>query len=73
MGGNIRKRAGVLMMERIAQRCIVCEQERVDGIAIFEQFICQCCEQEMVNTDVRDEKYSFFIHQMKQIWLKKNA
>ncbi len=61
------------MMDRIAQRCIVCEQERTDGIAIFEQFICQRCEQEMVNTDVRDEKYPFFIHQMRQIWLKKNA
>lgn len=60
-------------MERVIQRCIVCGEERIEGIAICEQFICHPCEQEMVNTDVRDEKYPFFIHQMKQIWLKKNA
>jgi hypothetical protein len=26
-----------------------------------------------VHTDVKDEKYPFFIHQMKQIWYKQNA
>ncbi|MEJ8546130.1 sigma factor G inhibitor Gin [Brevibacillus borstelensis] len=60
-------------MERIAQRCIVCEEERLDGIAICEQFICQHCEQEMVHTDVQDAKYPFFIHQMRRIWLTKDA
>jgi len=60
------------MMDR-NKRCIVCGEERMNGIAIWQQFICQPCEQEMVNTDVSDEKYPFFIHQMRQIWLKKNA
>ncbi len=69
----LRKRAGVFTMEKVAQRCIVCEQEQNDGIAICEQFICQRCEQEMVNTDVQDEKYPFFIHQMRRIWLRKDA
>jgi hypothetical protein len=26
-----------------------------------------------VGTDVQDEKYPFFIHQLKRIWYKKNA
>ncbi len=73
MIGILRKRAGVFTMEKVAQRCIVCEQEQNDGIAICEQFICQRCEQEMVNTDVQDEKYPFFIHQMRRIWLRKDA
>ncbi|GAA4706661.1 sigma factor G inhibitor Gin [Brevibacillus fulvus] len=60
-------------MERVTQCCIVCGEEREVGIAICEQFICQPCEQEMVKTDVNDAKYPFFIHQMRQIWLKKNA
>lgn len=60
-------------MERIAQRCIVCEEERLDGIAICEQFICRHCEKEMVQTDVQDEKYPFFIHQMRRIWLTNDA
>ncbi|MCG6197997.1 sigma factor G inhibitor Gin, partial [Anoxybacillus sp. LAT_38] len=54
-------------------RCIVCEEERTDGLAICEQFICQHCEQEMVNTDVQDKKYTFFIHQMRRIWLTEDA
>ncbi len=60
-------------MVDIIQRCIVCGEDRTVGIAICEQFICQPCEQEMVKTDVLDEKYPFFIRQMKQIWLKKDA
>ncbi len=60
-------------MERTVQNCIVCGEDHVVGIAICDQFICQSCEQEMVKTDVLDEKYPFFIKQMRQIWLKKNA
>jgi hypothetical protein len=41
-------------MEKVAQRCIVCEEEQKDGIAICEQFICRRWEQEMVKTDVQD-------------------
>lgn len=71
-GGRIRKGAPNVMMH-VAQKCIVCGEERSAGIAICEQFICQSCEQEMVKTDVRDEKYPFFIRQMKQIWFKMEA
>lgn len=60
-------------MEKPVQNCIVCREDHSLGIVINDQFICHTCEQEMVKTDVRDEKYLFFIQQMKQIWLKKNA
>ncbi|WP_139492616.1 sigma factor G inhibitor Gin [Brevibacillus dissolubilis] len=60
-------------MENAIQQCIVCDRQQAVGIAICDQFICYSCEQEMVKTDVRDEKYLFFIKQMRQIWLKKNA
>ncbi|MFM1655422.1 sigma factor G inhibitor Gin [Brevibacillus sp. B_LB10_24] len=60
-------------MDRPLQRCIVCGEERTVGIAIWDQFICHPCEQEMVKTDVLDEKYPFFIKQMRRIWLKENA
>lgn len=53
--------------------CIICGQEKIDGIMIISEFICRECENEMVQTDVLDEKYPFFIHQMKQILYKKNA
>ncbi|WP_139990478.1 sigma factor G inhibitor Gin, partial [Paenibacillus paridis] len=43
------------------------------GIRIVSGFICETCEEEMVRTDVKDAKYPFFIHQMKQIFLGENA
>jgi hypothetical protein len=53
--------------------CIICGQLKQNGITIISEFICESCEVEMVHTDVKDVKYPFFIHQMKQIWHKKNA
>ncbi len=54
-------------------RCIICEQPKSEGIMICDELICDECESEMVQTDVKDEKYDFFIHQMRQIWYQKNA
>lgn len=53
--------------------CIICEQHKKEGIYIVSEFICESCEAEMVHTDVKDDKYHFFIHQMKQIGLQRNA
>ncbi|RKD22819.1 inhibitor of sigma-G Gin [Ammoniphilus oxalaticus] len=48
--------------------CIVCGDTEQKGITIWQSFICESCEQEMVNTDVRDTKYPFFVEKMKLIW-----
>jgi hypothetical protein len=48
--------------------CIVCGNQQVLGISIYSSFICHSCEQEMIRTEVGDEKYPFFIQRMKQIW-----
>lgn len=55
--------------------CIICEQPKqaAEGIFLVSEFICNACENEIVNTDVKDDRYPFFIHQMKQIWYKQNA
>jgi len=53
--------------------CIICGHEKTEGIRIVDKFICEACESEMVRTDVHDAKYPFFIHQLKNIWLEKNA
>ncbi|TYP67969.1 sigma factor G inhibitor Gin [Paenibacillus methanolicus] len=53
--------------------CIVCGQEKMNGICIVSEFICDACETEMVRTDVQDAKYPFFIHQLKRLWVEKNA
>lgn len=53
--------------------CIICGQDKENGIVIVSEFICEECEAEMVRTDVRDARYPFFIHQMKRIWYQKDA
>lgn len=53
--------------------CIVCNQEKDEGIRIIDGFICTTCEIEMVQTDAQDEKYPFFIHQLRRIWFQNNA
>lgn len=55
------------------EKCIICGEHKQEGIVIVSEFICEACESEMVHTDVKDDKYHFFIHQMKQIWLQNNA
>jgi hypothetical protein len=59
--------------ENQVAQCIVCSKENEVGMYIWDQFICKNCEGEMVKTEVYDEKYPFFIKQMRKIWLKENA
>ncbi|MCQ6563752.1 sigma factor G inhibitor Gin [Paenibacillus mendelii] len=63
------------MEENMAARnfCIICGHDKTDGIRIIDEFICEACETEMVETDVQDAKYPFFIHQLRRIWMQKNA
>ncbi|MEB3102385.1 sigma factor G inhibitor Gin [Ferviditalea candida] len=61
------------MDEQRDSTCIICKQEKSDGIKIYFRFICSDCEKEMVQTDVQDTKYLFFIDRMRQIWDQKNA
>jgi hypothetical protein len=61
------------MDESTVCTCIICGQLRQNGILIISEFICEDCEAEMVQTDVKDAKYPFFIDQMKRIWFRKNA
>ena len=60
-------------MEQQLNTCIVCSKQTASGIRLYTEFICVDCESEMIHTDVRDEKYPFFIHQLRQIWYKKDA
>lgn len=55
------------------EQCIICEEEKKDGIEVWGQFICHDCEQEMVKTDVGDRRYRFFIHRLRKLWIKEKV
>ncbi|WP_202081422.1 sigma factor G inhibitor Gin [Caldalkalibacillus salinus] len=59
--------------QRVPEMCVICSRHQDEGIHIWHQFICRECETEIVMTDVSEEKYNFFVQQMKRIWLKENA
>jgi len=59
--------------DRDKKMCIVCNTLQSSGIMIVGSFICQFCEAEMVKTDVKDEKYPFFVQRMRRIWIKQDA
>ena len=67
------------MMEPVQERqvrantCIICGREKIEGIVICDQLICDQCEQEIVRTEVEDEKYHFFVDQMKKIWYRQSS
>lgn len=61
------------ILNKVETTCIICGQQKKEGIVIVSEFICEACEAEMVQTDVKDEKYNHFVHQMKQIWMQRNA
>ncbi|XEC95009.1 sigma factor G inhibitor Gin [Paenibacillus tarimensis] len=61
------------MVEQSRHTCIICGYDKEEGIHIVSEFICESCETEMIRTDVKDAKYPFFIHQLRQIWIRKNA
>ena len=62
------------MKEVNTTECIVCLSNKDHiGIHIGIHFICHSCEKEMVETDVIDDKYLFFIKRMRKLWLKENT
>jgi len=58
-------------MKSIEHICLICGHKERNGIFIHGGFICDHCEDEMVHTEVQDEKYHYFIEQLKRLWLKK--
>jgi|GEM_PF-1237634 len=48
--------------------CMICEQQKIGGIRILMSFLCDACSREMVKTDVEDQKYTYYVKQMRKIF-----
>lgn len=51
----------------MVSRCIICEEESLQGIHICTSFICTLCEYNIVHTDAREEKYRYYVQKLKPI------
>ncbi len=52
---------------RLKERCAVCEKLKTEGIKVFHSFLCEQCEQEMLETDTEDAKYQYYLEKMKNL------
>lgn len=48
--------------------CIICGQSRPSGISVCGHFICQVCEQAIVETGADDPTYNDLVRKLKQLW-----
>jgi len=66
------KRRGIMSLYTNHQKkiCVMCGHKEKDGIMVQQGFICDDCANEIVHTEVEDEKYAFFIEKMKALWTK---
>ncbi|SEC36684.1 sigma factor G inhibitor Gin [Paenibacillus sp. GP183] len=53
------------MEKKQVSPCMICGQNQENGIFILSGFLCDDCEMEMVETDAQDERYRYFVQQMK--------
>ncbi|MBB5174930.1 sigma factor G inhibitor Gin [Texcoconibacillus texcoconensis] len=47
--------------------CVVCETKREKGIYLLNHFICETCEEKLVNTDTDDENYPTYVERLRTI------
>ncbi|MFC0296623.1 sigma factor G inhibitor Gin [Geobacillus jurassicus] len=65
MGASI---VGRNQCERV---CIVCEQEKEEGIFLFGHFLCLDCNRAIVQTNTDDPNYSFYVQQLRKMFTSK--
>jgi len=53
-------------IETITQ-CGICEEEKEKGILLYRLFICHECEQNMIHTEPREEKYNYYLQKLKNM------
>lgn len=49
------------------EKCSVCEQKQENGIHICDIYICESCEREIVNSDVTDEFYRYYLQKLRKL------
>ncbi|OQP04364.1 sigma factor G inhibitor Gin [Geobacillus sp. 46C-IIa] len=47
--------------------CIVCEQEKEEGIFLFGHFLCLDCHRAIVQTNTDDPNYAFYVRQLRKM------
>lgn len=67
--GKPYKKGGSYFMEKITKNncCGICEEEKDDGIRLYNLFICTECERNIIHTKPKEEKYRYYLKKLKNI------
>ncbi|KAB7704332.1 hypothetical protein F9802_18120 [Bacillus aerolatus] len=47
--------------------CMVCEEEKKEGMYVYTAFICWECEREIVQTEPEEERYADLVAKLRKI------
>jgi hypothetical protein len=56
-----------LAQNQFGEACVICEQMKPKGIHLYTSFICIECEKEMLQTEISNPKYKYFLKQLRKI------
>lgn len=46
--------------------CVICEEQKLQGIHLYTSFICTECENDLIKTATDDPKYKHYLNQLKK-------
>ncbi|EHL79720.1 sigma factor G inhibitor Gin [Bacillus smithii] len=46
--------------------CIICENQKTEGIHVLESFICTDCEKKMTSIETTHSDYSYYVQKLKK-------
>lgn len=53
--------------DQLEETCLICGRQNVEGIHICNQLICDSCQKKMVETDVTNWKYKFYMNKLAKL------
>ncbi|SFG76769.1 sigma factor G inhibitor Gin [Sporolactobacillus nakayamae] len=53
--------------DHLEETCLICGQQNVEGIHICNQLICESCQKKIVETDVTNWKYKFYMNKLAKL------
>lgn len=56
-----------IALQNQGEKCLVCEEENLVGIHIFNYFICQSCEQKIISTETNEDQYRFYLNRLRKL------
>jgi hypothetical protein len=52
---------------QLEETCLICGRQNVEGIHICNQLICNSCQKKIVDTDVTNWKYKFYMNKLAKL------